>query len=850
MPRGFSQVIFCGIGLLVLGIIWSAGCAAQTATGPAVSAKGELPVLLTPGPSTLGASSVPESPPEPTGKTIAKGEPGAPGPEKVAEKEPTPEITPQPPAEKQEPEARKKADIQAIKEPAPGPVIISSVVVETSTPSGASLVVTSDRPMTSYESFSLTDPPRLVIDIPDASHGLKAPVAVPDKEGLIKRVRTSQFREKPTRVVRLVLDLRAHVPYQVEAQKTQLRVVLGEMMGEAPKIERRPEAPKVAEAVTPEKVEVPSKPEAPPVPLPVLEEGQVTRIEFQPLKDRSRVFIATKGKVTFKVAEIAEPPSLVIDVSGAQISTEARKSMDVSRLPGAVAKIRSVQYQTEPNKVVRVVADLKERTTFEVAQTEKGIALDVITPPPKPVEKVEIAKPEVPEAPPVEKKPIEVVEKPVPEVPPAEAPPGRRLSMDFKDAEIDNILRIIAEVSGLNIVAGEDVKGKVTVRLINVPWEQALDVILKINNFGYVRDGNIIRVAPIAKLQAERAEKAKAEAEEARAREAQAAAQVKLEPLTRTVIAVNYAKASDMVKNVDRLKSPRGTITVDDRTNTMIVEDLAKNIENMEALIKRLDVPTPQVQIEARIVEIDTTFTRDLGIMWGGGARVHGKGDFADRFNIFGTYGGASITAPTLTATGPVPVAVNFPASGAPAIGFTYGSVTKAFLLGAQLSLLEKEGKSRILSNPKIVTLDNKEAEIKHGTQIPYTTVDSSGRTVVAFMDAFIRLKVTPHITADRRVSMKVEAEKTDVGEIISYAGGFAYPLNTRKATTELLVSNGATVVIGGLLKTTETVSEQRVPWVHQIPILGWLFKSRSITNPKNELLIFLTPTIIEEGRA
>ncbi len=495
MPRGFSQVIFCGIGLLVLGIIWSAGCAAQTATGPAVSAKGELPVLLTPGPSTLGISSVPESPPEPTGKTVAKEEPGAPGPEKVAEKEPTPEITPQPPAEKQEPEARKEADIQAIKEPAPGPVIISSVVVEASTPSGASLVVTSDRPMPSYESFSLLAPPRLVIDIPDASHGLKAPVAVPDKEGLIKRVRTSQFREKPTRVVRLVVDLRAPVPYQVEAQKNQLRVILGEMIGEAPKIERRPEVPKVAEAVTLEKVEVTSKPEAPPIPPPALEEGQVTRIEFQPLKDRSRVFIATKGKVTFKLAEIAEPPSLVIDVSDAQISPEARKSMDVSRLPGAVAKIRSVQYQTEPKKVVRVVADLKERTTFEVAQTEKGIALDVITPPPKPVEKVEIAKPEVPEAPPVEKKPIEVVEKPAPEAPPAEAPPGRRLSMDFKDAEIDNILRIIAEVSGLNIVAGEDVKGKVTVRLINVPWEQALDVILKINNFGYVRDGNIIRVA-------------------------------------------------------------------------------------------------------------------------------------------------------------------------------------------------------------------------------------------------------------------------------------------------------------------------------------------------------------------
>jgi len=818
------------MGLLMVGLYLMAGCATQTLLTKPTAAEEPAPIVVTPAP-------VGETLAVPAEKPAAKGD--IPVPEKVAEKEPAAAPGPaQPPAETQE----AVTPAQAGQEAPMGPSIISSIVVEVSTPSGASMVITSDRAVASYESFSLLDPPRLVVDIPNASPGIVGPVAVPNKGGLIKKVRTSQYRDKPTKIVRLVLDLRASVPYQVEAQGNQLRVLLGELIGEVPRKEKVVEAPKVAEPVKPAEV--------PPVLVPPTpEEGRVIKVEFQPLKGKSRIFIATAGKVTFKLAETVDPPSLVIDVSNAQIAPEASKSMDVSRLPGTVRKVRSVQYQTEPQKVVRVVADLKEKTPFEVAQTEKGISLDIITPSPKPAEKVVVAKSEIGEAPPVERKPAEVVARPAPEVPPAEAPPGRRLSMDFKDADINNMLRIIAEVSGLNIVSGEDVKGKVTVRLINVPWEQALDVILKINNFGYVRDGNIIRVAPLSRLQQEKAERAKAESDELRAREAQAAAQVKLEPLQRMVISVNYAKASDMVKNIDKLKSPRGTITVDERTNTIILEDLAKNIEGMEAMVKRLDIPTPQVQIEARIVEIDTTFTRDLGIMWGGGARVHGEGEFANRFNIFGTYGGASITAPDLTATGPVPVAVNFPASGAPALGFTYGSVTKAFLLGAQLSLLEKEGKSRILSNPKIVTLDNEEAEIKHGTQIPYTTVDSSGRTVVAFMDAFIRLKVTPHITADRKVSMKVEAEKTDVGEIISYAGGFAYPLNTRKATTKLLVSNGATVVIGGLLKTTETVSEQRVPWFHRIPILGWLFKARSVSYPKNELLIFLTPTLVEEAK-
>lgn len=598
---------------------------------------------------------------------------------------------------------------------AASPLEVTEVKIEAVGPSSASLLINADGLITNYESFSLPDPPRLVIQIPNAVHVIPQPIKAVG--GPIARIRSSQYREVPTKIVRVVLDLTASLPYRVEAEGYQLRVLIGELVAEAPPPAIAPAPPPAPAPAAPPVVKKPPVPE----PAPVVE-----------------------------APEPAEVP-------------EAPKAPEVPPVPIA----------------------------------------------------------EVPEAP--------------------KAPP--RISMDFKDADLGNILRIIAEVSGKNIVAGEEVKGKVTVRLTNVEWRQALDVILKVNNFGYEEVDNIIRVARLDALQREQAEKAKLVTLEVEKRKEEP-------PPDPRTFAVNFAKVSEIAKHFERLKKhPKASIIPDERTSTLIVRDEPSAIAEMEKLLKQLDIPTPQVLIEARIVEATREFTQSLGITWGG-AETHGLGPGATtRFNIFGTTAGAALTAPTISPTGPVPLFVNFPAIGpAPAaLGIIFGSIANRFVLGAQLSAAETERKIRTLSAPKVTTLDNEEAEMKQGTQVPFTTIDASGRTVVSFIDAFIRLKVKPHITPDKRVSMKVEAERSFPGARIDFAGGFSFPIETRKATTNILVPSGGTIVIGGLLQSQETVSEDRVPFLSRIPFLGFFFKRHNVgPDARIELLIFLTPTVLE----
>jgi type IV pilus assembly protein PilQ len=441
---------------------------------------------------------------------------------------------------------------------------------------------------------------------------------------------------------------------------------------------------------------------------------------------------------------------------------------------------------------------------------------------------------------------------PAPAPAPAPVAPGTgRLSMDFKDADINNLLRIIAEVSGMNVVAGGDVTGKVTVRLVNVEWQQALDVILRINGMGYEIDGNIIRVAPQAKLAAEQRArdeaKAREEEKERKAREEAKKAnkeEKQEEPLKDEVIEVNYAKPMEVAKALDRLKTPGRTdvnVATDERTSRLIIRETEGGLARMKKLLRDLDRATPQVLIEARLIEATRNFSQSLGIEWAFTGQVGGK-----PVSIFGAP--TALVEPTTL----FPLAISTPAtSPTTSIGaLARGLFNDRLAIGARITAGESENKVRTLSSPKVATLDNQEAEIKQGQQVPYTTIDSSGRTVVAYVDAFIRLKVTPHITNDKRISMKVEAERSFPGDRIDFPGGFSFPINTRKATTNVLVSNGSTIVIGGLMQADERWTESRVPWISKVPVLGSLFKSTSIgPEGKVELLIFLTPTILEEPK-
>jgi type IV pilus assembly protein PilQ len=701
-----------------------------------------------------------------------------------------------------------------------------------------SVVVTGDGPIATYESFTLPDPPRLVLDIPNAIHAIPQPITA--QSPAVKAIRSSQYRERPVKIVRLVIDLRSALPYRIETAGNQLRVQLGEPGGSGSTAQAAAPVPTAAPAST----------------------GKVTRVSVQNARGHQRILIGTSGRVAYNVTQSSDPPNLTVDVTGATIDAAAARSLDLRQVASSVSRLRASQYRTEPDQVVRIVADLRNPTRYEVQQTDSAILVDLQAPPARATAAPTVAA-QATTPPPVPAAAETPAALPPPAAPAPPPPPGAtpatpgagRLSMDFKDADINNLLRIIAEVSGMNVVSGSDVSGRVTVRLVNVEWQQALDVILKINNMGYEIDGNIIRVAPLAKLAAERKAREESRSAAAVAQRDEQKTKIDLEPLETQVIPVNYAKAADVVRNLDRLKTigrPDVSIAVDDRTNKLIIKETRETFEKMLKLLKQLDLATPQVLIEARLVEATRSFSQSLGIEWGFAANLNLANLQAPPVSVFGSQVLTPITAPGSPAS--IPIALSLPANpSAVAVGLVANNLfNNKLALQTRLSAGESEGRSKTLSAPRVATLDNQEAEIKQGTQVPYTTIDSSGRTVVAFQDAFIRLKVTPHITNDRRVSLKVEAEKTDPDRAnqVNFAGGFAIPLSTRKATTNVIITNGGTIVIAGLLATTDSASETGIPWLMKVPVLGLLFKNQ-ITGPnsRTELLIFITPTILEEPR-
>ncbi len=426
---------------------------------------------------------------------------------------------------------------------------------------------------------------------------------------------------------------------------------------------------------------------------------------------------------------------------------------------------------------------------------------------------------------------------------------GRKISLDFKDADIQDILRLIAEVSNKNIIAGDDVHGKITMRMMNVPWDQALDIILQTNNLGMVQVGNIIRIAPLGTLRKEQESQLEAKQK-----------QEKLEELVTRIIPVNYAKASDLSTQLKSLLTSRGSVSVDARTNSIIIKDVPKVITESERLVKALDLQTPEVLIEARIVEADTNFTRQLGVQWGTAfhaSPAYGNPTGLSFPNTIGVGGGniqQNSTSQPLPLAGGVGASgnnymVNLPAAvgtgSGGAIGFTFGNLTNSFLLDLQLSAMEQTGEGKIISSPKVTTLDNTQAKIQQGLSIPYQTVSQMG-TQTQFIDAVLSLEVTPHITANGSIIMKIKADKNAPDTSILSASGVP-SISKKEADTEVLVKNGETTVIGGIYQFNKSTTVSGVPWFYKIPLIGWLFKNTTKTNQTTELLIFITPRIVNQ---
>jgi type IV pilus assembly protein PilQ len=424
---------------------------------------------------------------------------------------------------------------------------------------------------------------------------------------------------------------------------------------------------------------------------------------------------------------------------------------------------------------------------------------------------------------------------------------GQRISLDFKDADIQNVLRILADVSGLNVITTDDVQGKITMRLVEVPWDQALDAILKARGLDMVRDGNIIRVSTVEKLKDER------EALRA-ANEAQAQA----EPLRVRYVKVNYAKADEkFVKKIQEILTDRGSATWDERTNTIVVRDIDKGISDAEELISHFDTQTPQILIEASIVEANENFVRDLGIQWGYTYKAGPETGNSTGVNFPGR-----IAAGGGAGTGAFPLIADFPAAITPGAGSAFdlllGSLDGSKALAARLSALERAGKGKVISRPRVVTLNNQEAKIESleilRVKLPSTgTVISTGAGGVAGssqaateqIKTGITLTVTPQLSSDGFVFLDVFAKSSTLVPITS--SGTQSPdgipnEQSREAESHVLIKDGETFVLGGVFRNVLNDGDTGIPYLRSIPVLGWAFKNTNTVDNRQELLVFITP--------
>ncbi|MEO8019808.1 MAG: type IV pilus secretin PilQ [Pseudomonadota bacterium] len=437
---------------------------------------------------------------------------------------------------------------------------------------------------------------------------------------------------------------------------------------------------------------------------------------------------------------------------------------------------------------------------------------------------------------------------------------GERLTLNFQDIETRAVLQLLADASGQNIVVSDSVSGSVTLRLQNVPWDQALDIVLRTKGLDKRRNDNVIIVAPTEELASREKAELAAHADVA-----------DLSPLRSEYLQVNYAKAADLASLIKTqgsaaggLLSKRGTVSVDERTNTLLLQDSADRLDDIRRLVGTLDIPIRQVQIEARIVIVSDDFSRELGVRAGfTGNQANGND------GLFATSGTSQSVNTTLDSAlanlggggaTPYPVAVpagtaspqrynvNLPVAS-PAGSLAFMILGSDYLVDLEISAAQAEGRGEVISTPRVITANQREASIEQGVEIPYQESASSGATTIQFKKAVLALRVTPQITPDNRIILDLNVKKDSVGQVIVGGAGQQVPsIDTREITTSVIVNDGQTVVLGGILETERRETEKKVPYLGDIPVLGRLFKTTAKTNNKDELLIFVTPKILREG--
>jgi type IV pilus assembly protein PilQ len=433
---------------------------------------------------------------------------------------------------------------------------------------------------------------------------------------------------------------------------------------------------------------------------------------------------------------------------------------------------------------------------------------------------------------------------------------GSRLTLNFQDIEARAVLQLLADASGQNIVVSDSVQGNVTLRLQNVPWDQALDIVLRTKGLDMRKRDNVIIVAPADELAA------REKADLAARKDIQ-----ELAPVRSEFLQINYAKAQEMADLIksqgSSMLSARGAVAVDERTNTLLLQDTSDRLADIRRLVQTLDIPVRQVLVEARIALVNDDFTRALGVRAGfTSVRRNGNdGVIVTSGSAEATDTGLSSALDNLQNSGsPFPVAiptgtsapsrynVNLPITN-PAGRIATMILGSDYVVDLELSAAQAEGRGEVVSSPRLITANQKEASIEQGVEIPYQESASSGATTVQFKKAVLSLKVTPQITPDNRIILDLNVKKDSVGQVLVASGGANVPsIDTREVTTQVLVNDGQTVVLGGILESDRRHDETKVPYLGDIPVLGHLFKTTRRTNNKDELLIFVTPKILREG--
>jgi len=639
----------------------------------------------------------------------------------------------------------------------------------------AQITLTLSKPAPAPLSFTIDNPARIALDFPDTGNGLQQRsqnIGIGMAESI-----TAVEAQNRTRVVVNLVDM---VPYEARSEGNQVILVVQNAGGE------QSEAAAVASRAAGGGTDT------------------ITNIDFRRGEQGQGRVIVNLSDPSIPVDMQQQGGKVIVDFYRAQLPEELERRLDVLDF---ATPVKTIDTYTRGNNVHMVITPMGDYD-YLAYQSNNQFTIEVKA---------------------LTKEQVEASKKD------EFGYSGERLSLNFQDIEVRSVLQLIADFTGINIVVSDTVRGSLTLRLKNVPWDQALDIILKTKGLAMRQTGNVMLVAPSEEIAA----REKLELESQKQIE-------ELEPLYSEFIQVNYAKASDLaslLKSSDTtLLSDRGMVTTDERTNTLLVQDTASKLVEIRQLVATLDIPVRQVLIESRIVIASNDFSRDLGVKFGWSKQT----TFNNGENIVAAGGTLnSITGNNIIDPGfsPDGLLVDLPVIGATSsVGLAVGKIG-SYMLNLELTAMEAEGQGEVISSPRVLTSNQKTAFIQSGVEIPYQEATSSGATSVSFKDAVLELRVTPQITPDDRIIMDLDVKKDSVGEV--YLG--VPSIDTNEVSTQVLVDNGETLVLGGIYEQEKIEEIDRVPFFGSLPLVDWMFKNTSITNDKAELLIFVTPKIVKE---